>query len=402
MSGAASTVEPDAQVAGLREAFETFSRSAQALGQAYSALEARAALVDLELARANALQGKILESIPSGLVARDAAGRVTAVNGAALAILGLERAGAQGERLLDLEAADGSALLGPLAPAGVTAEERSFVRPDGRAVALVWTRTPLGGEPGRESAGCLDVFTDVTEVQRLRAEVAARERLTALGETAAALAHQVRNPLNGFQGFLGLLQRELAALPESAPARLYAGKALEGARELERVVAGILAVARPETLERRVVGVASLARDAVASLEAAGMPVARITVDAPASLSVHADALRLKQAVVNLLENALAATPESGRIRVRARARGRTSVLLEVEDEGSGIDPALLPRLFQPFATTRAHGSGLGLAYVRKVVELHGGAVSARNLKSRGARFTIELPVARSTPEGER
>jgi signal transduction histidine kinase len=389
----AEAADPVFGIAGLKDAFETFSRSAGALSSAYEALEARAARVDLELARVNAAQRTILESIPSGLVARDAAGRVSAMNGAARSILGLE-----GDRSLEraaaLEDSTGRPLFAGPAPLVATTEERTLALPCDRHVVLLWTRAPLSGEGA--AAGSLDVFSDVTEVRRLRAEVAARDRLAALGETAAALAHQVRNPLNGFQGFLALLLRELAPLPAASAARVYAGKALEGARELERVVGSFLAFARPESLDVGRVGLDVLARDVVRAVEAAGAPVDRVSIDVrPRRLWIEADPVRLKQVLVNLVENALAATPAPGLVVLRARRLpGRGRVALEVEDEGQGIDADLMPRLFQPFATKTPGGSGLGLAYVRKAVELHGGSVRATNLSTRGARFTIELPGA--------
>jgi two-component system nitrogen regulation sensor histidine kinase NtrY len=384
------------ELAALRDAFFRFAQSATALSDAYRELEARTARVEGELARANASLRAIFESIPSGVIARDSQGRVTAVNRAAEAILGIDAAKLfeQPSARETLRDARGDFLLAA-APAPISPEttERTIELGNGRRLVLLWTRTALPA-PGGGAPGSLEVFTDLTELRALQREAAARERLATLGETAAALAHQIRSPLNGFQGFLALLLRQLSAEPAESPARRYAEKLLEGARELERIVAGFLAYARPEALCCAPVSL----RPLFESIERAFVDMGRAKKDAieidvePATLAVEGDPVALKQVFWNLLENALEATEGTGPVRLRARETPFAgTVFVEVEDEGPGIPKELFPRLFQPFATGRPRGSGLGLAVVRKLLDLQGGSVRAKNLSPRGARFTVEL-----------
>jgi two-component system sensor histidine kinase HydH len=221
--------------------------------------------------------------------------------------------------------------------------------------------------------------------QRKRAERAQRReeqsrRLAALGQMSAVLAHELRNPLASLKGHAQLLER---ALPAGEPPRGKAELVVSEAQRLERLVTDLLGFVRTGELKR-----ASTDLAALASAVAEDRSAERILVAGKAtSLSVDAD--RLRQVLANLVDNAL----QSGDGIVEIVINDRPGeVEIAVRDHGPGIAPADLPRLFEPFFTTRTQGTGLGLAIARHIVELHGGTLTAANAQGGGARFSIVLP----------
>ncbi|NLF30921.1 MAG: sensor histidine kinase [Planctomycetes bacterium] len=238
------------------------------------------------------------------------------------------------------------------------------------------------------------------EVSRLRGELASknrqlerRSRLAALGEMAAGIAHEIRNPLGGIALYAGLLGRQLADRPESLA---LAGRIASGVRRLDLIVNDVLAFAGEIHPEMRPVClasvVASAAELAAGRFEQSGT---RLVCEVEDGL-ITADAALLMRAISNLLYNAADAAGE-GEVRLRATI-GRQAVEIEVADSGPGIDPAVLEKIFDPFFTTKDAGTGLGLAIVHRIVESHDGRLHVSNAAAPeglgGARFCIVLPAA--------
>jgi two-component system sensor histidine kinase HydH len=227
-----------------------------------------------------------------------------------------------------------------------------------------------------------------------RSRVAQSEKLAALGQLAAAIAHEVRNPL-------AVVRSAAQGLGETLPEGDVEGHRAASfiVAEVDRlgsVVNGLLAFARPIELETRPTAIPEvIARAvAVAGREVAARRVRLERDDAAALPLVQADGDLVCQVLVGLLANAAAATPPGGRVVVRARASNGT-VELAVADEGPGIAPELRGRVFEPFFTTRPDGTGLGLAIARQIVEAHGGRIDVADDPGGGACFTVRLPVAR-------
>lgn len=209
-------------------------------------------------------------------------------------------------------------------------------------------------------------------------------RLASLGQMSAVLAHEIRNPLTSLKGHAQLLAR---ALPEGDPTRVKADLVIEEAVRLEHLTRDLLEFARTGAIRREPVDPAALLRDAAASAAPD-----RVRVDdraAPARWAL--DPERIRQVLLNLLENAAAAADGPVEARVHEQA-GR--LVYTVRDRGPGLPAADLDRIFEPFYTTRASGTGLGLAVSRRIVELHGGTIAARNVTGGGAELTVELPGA--------
>lgn len=238
---------------------------------------------------------------------------------------------------------------------------------------------------------CGEVARLREEVRRKNAELRRRERLAAIGEMAAALAHEIRNPLGGISLYASLLERTTE--PDSA-ARKSAGKITEGVRLLERLVSEILDFAQERPLERRRhdwAAVAETLRDAVRPWESQSGAALHIEGDLLEGGVVYCDRDRLQQVLVNLVINGLQAAGRDGQVRVHAGERNR-GVEISVTDTGPGIDESQRDRIFNPFFTTKASGTGLGLAIVHRIVEAHGGSIRASNLPSGGAKFVVWLP----------
>lgn len=270
----------------------------------------------------------------------------------------------------------------------------------------------------RELGAIIAAYNDVTErlkeshdrlqaeVRRLRMdleqknrELARRERLAALGEMAAGLAHEIRNPLGGIQLFAGLLARDLADRPEQ---KALVEKIAGGVRALDRLVGDILAFAgqrqpRPAPVRVNAVIAASLEL-AQAAFQREGASVHWARDESLEGFSISADAEQLQQAVLNLLVNAAEAAGAGGQVLVTASRTTEGGVRIEIADTGPGIPPDLLEKVFNPFFTTKDRGTGLGLAIVHRIVEAHGGAVRASNGPAGGALFTVLLPPAAPSP----
>jgi two-component system sensor histidine kinase HydH len=214
-------------------------------------------------------------------------------------------------------------------------------------------------------------------------------RLASLGQMSAVLAHEIKNSLASLKGNLQLLARGLPA--DDDKARKKAARVVDEVGRLEALTNDLLTFARTGELRRAEVDPEALVRDVVAGLDPEGARV-RVTVDgAPARAALDGD--RVKQVLRNLVENALhaggeGAAPVEGSVGTE---RGRLAI--DVRDHGPGIAVEDLPRLFEPFFTTKTHGTGLGLAVARSIVELHGGTIAADNDAGGGARFRVRLPM---------
>jgi len=283
--------------------------------------------------------------------------------------------------------------------------ELAFELPSGEVNHRHWIVLPLAGDDGQVHR-VLAINHDVTAERRLLDELRAADRRK--GEFIAVLSHELRNPLSAIRSGLYVLEQEDALGGPGARAQRDVARGLidRQVRHLVHLVDDLLDITRVSQnkvqLQRRPVDLCRLVREAIednrANLEARGV---RLDVQVlPATLVASVDAVRIAQVIANLLSNAAKFTPSGGSASVSLESRDGTAVLT-VADTGSGIEAAVMPRLFEPFVQAertfdRAGGGlGLGLALVRGLVELHGGEVSAHSAGSgQGATFVVRLPLA--------
>jgi signal transduction histidine kinase len=270
----------------------------------------------------------------------------------------------------------------------------------------------IPSERERELAAIISAYNDVTErlkgshdrlaeeVRRLHdqldeknRELARRERLAALGEMAAGVAHEIRNPLSGINLFASILSRDLADRPES---QRLAERISGGVRALDGIVGDILVFAGQSAIDARPVRVDRAVEAALDLAEARKRALStRFHVDpAMVGTTVMADADQLERALLNVVLNAIDAAGQAGQVWIAAAERPGGLTCIEVADDGPGVDPASVDRIFNPFFTTKETGTGLGLAIVHRILEAHGGRVEVGSRPGGGAVFGLILRTA--------
>ncbi len=318
---------------------------------------------------ANRLQS-LLDLLPGGVIVIDGHGVVREANPVALGLLG---GPLEGLLWRDVIARS-------FAPRKDDGHEVSLK--DGRRVSIA-TRS-LNGEPGQ-----LVLLTDLTETRRLQEQLARHERLSALGRMVASLAHQIRTPLS--TALLYASHLEQGGLSDEHQRR-FAGRLKDRLNELEHQVRDMLVFARGDLpLEDRLVPAELLAAlRAAAEARVEGVAVRWQCDVQSGALLCNRDTL--VGALLNLIENALQAAGSAPRLKVHLYARD--SVLrISISDNGAGIDAATLARLGEPFFTTRATGTGLGLAVVKSVARAHSGSLELRSRVGRGTCAILQLPL---------
>jgi len=245
-------------------------------------------------------------------------------------------------------------------------------------------------------------FKDLTRVEQLEERERLRDRLAAVGEMAAAIAHEVKNPLAGIEVMAGLLRRKAPDAPE---AQSVLTDIINEAKMANAIVQEVLEFVRPIRLQVEHTGVAEAVQAAVQLADTkAQRGGIHVEVNVPQGLPlIQGDQHQLTQLFTNLLMNAYEAMNGEGRVRFAARAihvddglDGRDAVVVEVADEGPGMPPDVADRVFNPFFTTKAQGSGLGLAIVRKIVDAHDGSIDLETAPGRGTVIRVTLPISGS------
>lgn len=348
---------------------------------------------------AEALTEKMVLSLPDGLMLFDAAGRISHINATACAWLG------QKKPPLGRAAAD------VLPPQLAALTERLLldpVLPDSE-LEIVYQGEPLplgarGGpvetaEDGR--IGSLLLLRDLSERKKLEAEIRRREKLAAVCTLAAGVAHEIRNPLSSIKGYATYFGERF---PEASDDREAARVMVGEVERVNRVISELIELARPASIHREPVDLKALAEDMLRLIrpDAAARHIAlRLEGDpalehTPGAYTLDADPDKLRQVLLNLCLNGLDAMPEGGVLTIAFKP-GKQMLVIEVRDTGQGIAAEVLPEIFDPYFTTKGHGTGLGLPNAHKIIEAHGGRILAVSGPGQGAVFRLELP----RPEGD-
>jgi signal transduction histidine kinase len=281
---------------------------------------------------------------------------------------------------------------------------RAELRLKNTGKVIGYTLSPVKDARGRDVGATL-FFKDLTRVEQLEERERLRDRLAALGEMAAAIAHEVKNPLAGIEVMAGLLKRQLA---ESPDAQNILADIIKEAKMANVIVQEVLAFVRPIRLQVEDIALADVIRDAMTMAESHAKLKGdiEVRVDVPEALRpIQGDPHQLRQIFTNLLTNAFEAMGGIGTVDVTAVAvdgdddagpadhgTGPT-IQITVSDNGPGIPPEVMERIFSPFFTTKPQGSGLGLAIVRKIVDAHDGRIDVGERPGGGTVFRVTLPV---------
>jgi two-component system sensor histidine kinase PilS (NtrC family) len=360
------------------------------------------------------LHERTVDSLTSGLLTTDPAGTITSWNPEAERITGVPERDALGRSLDDVIA--GASQLA-LECARSAAKERVLLRfrdRSGAQLHLGLSSSVL--RAGEDSpGGFVVIFQDVTKVVEMEAALRRHERLAAVGQLAADLAHEIRNPLAAISGSIQILEAgsdaPAAATPESDEARRLMSIVLRETDRLNALITDFLHYARPAPPKPEPVAIAAVLDEMRQILESVRPPSVRLVIDAPPGLRLLADDRQLRQLLWNLYLNGVQAMPDGGTLTIRAAAAASQAdapgdrnatpegvpaaryAAIEVSDTGTGMSAEVLERIFDPFFTTREEGSGLGLATVHRIVEGNGGHVSVESAVGRGTRFRVMLPV---------
>jgi signal transduction histidine kinase len=248
--------------------------------------------------------------------------------------------------------------------------------------------------------GAAMFFKDLTRVEQLEERERLRDRLAAVGEMAAVIAHEVKNPLAGIEVMAGLLRRKTTDSPD---AQDVLTDIINEAKMANAIVQEVLDFVRPIQLQVEYTAIADAVQGAVQLADTkARRGAVEVSVALPDGLPhIQADQHQLTQVFTNLLMNAYEAMGGSGHVRITASrmrledgADPRDAVLVQVADDGPGIPPDVAEKVFDPFFTTKPQGSGLGLAIVRKIVDAHDGRIDLRTAAGHGTTIRVTLPVS--------
>lgn len=232
------------------------------------------------------------------------------------------------------------------------------------------------------------------EIKALEAEVSRKERLSQLGNLAATVAHEIRNPLNSISVGLQRLKAEFHPTQDEDQYDRFIGLMRGEVQRLNSIVEEFLSLARPLDLKPEPVRIDELLHELTLLAENNADPAkVKLHVVVPENLpALKADRNHLKQLLLNLILNGIQAMPDGGTVTLEARPASK-QLLLTVADTGTGMAPTVLARVFEPYFTTKANGSGLGLAIARRIAEAHGGTISAKSEVGQGSQFEISLPL---------
>jgi two-component system sensor histidine kinase PilS (NtrC family) len=351
------------------------------------------------LADLQAFNQTVIDSITAGLITTDTEGRINFFNESAQTILKIKPARAIGRRASELLGEDDDFI----DRVNTMLEERRYCRIEGSYLNGHGDEIYLGLsvsyllDKTESRRGFLFTFQDLTEIKRLEDEVRLKENLATMGEMAAGMAHEIRNPLASISGSVQVLEEELGLVGERS--RLMDIIVRESER-LSGILNEFLVYARPPKFEPRNIDLREVVGETVALLEnsAEVQPEHDIVLKLPdTAVKLFADANHVKQITWNLARNAIQAMPDGGRLEVELARNGAGEVVMAFRDEGVGLSDGEVHQVFQPFAGKFERGSGLGLAIVYRIVKDYNGVIRVDSLSPRGTEISVRFPLSRRT-----
>jgi two-component system sensor histidine kinase HydH len=334
-----------------------------------------------------AFASEMVANLPEGIIVTDSGRIVTFINPIAFDMLGLDpeqSIGKPAEQLLPLSLSN---LMGALSKEQMLVEEEiSLTKPEGKELTVAVSVTEIVSEDG-DFVGTMFIMRDLTQIRRLQATLQKQEKLAAIGNLAAGVAHEVRNPLSSIKGYATYF----ATLFEQDSEKKKAAEVMiTEVERLNRVISELLEISSPSDIKCRETDLPFLINSSLRLIqqdaEAAGIKLITALDKKIPPLLVDPD--RITQALINLYINAIQAMPEGGELTIMAQDEG-TGVLVTIVDTGTGMSEETYSKMFDPYFTTKNTGTGLGLAVVQKVIEAHGGTIEITSEENIGTRFTL-------------
>jgi two-component system sensor histidine kinase PilS (NtrC family) len=348
------------------------------------------------LAELRALNQNVVESIPSGLITLGPFGTASFVNPAGSQILALPPARILGRHATEL----GFFTVGQWNEAREILMRGTVVRKEiddfdvgGEARSIGFAVSPLSTLDG-SAAGFTLIFQDLTEMKTLEAELRLKDRMAAVGELSAGIAHEIRNPLAAIAGSVQVLKTSKSL---TAQEQRLMSIVLKESERLNKSISDFLRFVRPQERNARAFDVAASLHETLDLLanssELGDQHVLRREIDPP-SCQIVGDADQIRQVFWNLARNAIQAMPQGGVLNVKASLDGQ-SYQIVFSDNGRGMSAADQRRLFQPFRTNFPSGTGLGMAISYRIVQEHGGSIDVKSEPGVGTAIAVSLPVGR-------
>ena len=362
---------------------DTFHDLMAKLKEKEKELERLRSFAEEKAIRMEAYNENILQSVPSGVISVDNSVTVKSINQAAERILGIEAGKLIGRRF-------GEVFRDPLdkilnEDKTVSRVEYPYITDDRRHIWLGITTSQLKNSAG-EKIGRIFVFTDLTDIKALQAQVELQQRLSQLGEMSAGISHELRNSMSVISGYAKLLSKKVE------PANKGTVDAIQSEISvMDKIISELLAFAKPTFLNREdlvlndaIIETVQTATGSRASID--------VNLNADGPVSVKADKVLLRQALTNLFVNAVEAMPEGGSLEIDLSSlHGKAEIV--IRDTGTGIPEGVIQKIFLPFYTTKQEGIGLGLALVQKIIVSHGGNIEVESKEGEGSVFRIVLPA---------
>ena len=399
----APEVLPDPRVGFYRVGLNIFAFFAVAgltgyLAEGLRRADAQLQRASSDLADMQAFSRHIVDSLMSGLTTADMSGAIITYNRAAEAITGIRATEAfnrSAVEVLQLPQSFADGLFGPAdgGPRQMRVEY-DYTRTDGTQIEMGLSAAPLMTPRGE--TGFILTFQDVTESRKLEREARVQQRLAAVGEMAAGIAHEIRNPLASMSGSIQILRQELPLTDEQGQ---LMDIVIRESERLNDTIRSFLAYARPQRQAMRHMDVRQVITDAATLLQNSSerSEKHRIAVNAPREpVWFQADEGQIRQIVWNLASNGLRAMPNGGclTLSVAAPTEDEPEVVISVSDEGVGIAQEDLDGIFQPFRGGFSRGTGLGLSIVHRIVTDYGGEVRVTSTRGAGTTVFVKFPVA--------
>ncbi len=400
----------------LHKAFESFNEASQQLQGSYDKLQERINELDSQLADKNLelernLKEKdkvknnlnnILENLHNGVVVIDSDEKITAFNQAAGAIMNKSPGKCLGKKLKDVFSPD--FIESTFAPLIQTKEkneslDRVYYPEDHEKIDIRVSASPMKDQKNKE-VGTVLIVQDVTHLKRLEEEVQRNQRLTAMGEMAAGIAHEIRNPLGSIELFASLLRKDLE---EDVDKQLLADHICSGVKNMDRIISSILLFAKSPEPSCQRCDINAMLEELLEFSSNIIYPenIKIVRKLGNKKLFCRGDTDLLKQVFLNFIRNAIQAMQEDGELVLKSREIGINKkgkkegacIAISISDTGVGISPENIKKIFNPFFTTKARGTGLGMAIAYNIIKAHQGTIEVESHQNVGTTFTIKIPV---------